>query len=132
MLHKMPTELWKIIFSGISTFYSIGDMNQLLPIAMTTIADDPDSKKSYNDDDVWTLSLSEFMIPPNEHETVNYSFHITDVVRQKCENFKNILSSMRKRTMLIHQYSYLVSYCLLNIDKQNMIAFDEGIHLVTQ
>ena len=34
------TELTKMIFGGIPAFYSIGDVNQLPPVAMKSIADD--------------------------------------------------------------------------------------------
>ena len=40
IFHDKRTELIKRIFGGISAFYSMGDVNQLPPIAMKAIADD--------------------------------------------------------------------------------------------
>ena len=40
IFHDKRTELIKRIFGGISAFYSMGDVNQLPPVAMKAIADD--------------------------------------------------------------------------------------------
>ena len=50
----------------------MGDVNQLSPVVMKSIADG-----------IGTFTLSKFMDPPNKSKTVNFKFHITDVVRQK-------------------------------------------------
>ena len=36
------------------------------------------------------------MNSPDSSETINYTFYMTGVIRQNDEEFKNILSSMRK------------------------------------
>ena len=77
----------------------MGEINQLQPISIQLIIDDLDPKKSYNTHGTGEITLSEFMNPTNEHVTINYSFHMTDVVMQKGEKFKEIISSMRKGTM---------------------------------
>ena len=77
------TELTKTIFGGIPTFYSMDDVNQLPPVAMKSIADDCNPKSPCSVDAIGTIAFSESMNPPNQSETVNYTFHMTDIVRQK-------------------------------------------------
>ena len=76
----------------------MGDVNQLSPVAMKSIADDFNLKTSCSTDSICKISLSEFINPPNELETVNFTFHLTNIVRQRVEVFKDILSSTRNRT----------------------------------
>ena len=66
----------------------MGDVNQLPPVAMNSIADDFNPNPSCSADAIGTIFFSEFMDPPNQSETVNFTFHMTDVVRQKDEEFK--------------------------------------------
>ena len=80
----------------------MGDINQLPPVFMKSIADD--SQITSNDaDGVGRYAFSDFMNPPNSSETINYTFHMNDVIRQNDEEFKNILSSMRKGTLTADQ-----------------------------
>ena len=65
----------------------MGDVNQLPPVAMKSIADDCNPKSSYSADAIETIAFSEFMDPPNQSETVNFTFHMTDVIRQKDKEF---------------------------------------------
>ena len=81
------TELIKSIFGGISAFYSIRDANQLPPVAIKSIADDCNLKSSCSADTIGTIAFSEFMNPPNQSETVNFTFHMTDIIRQKDKEF---------------------------------------------
>ena len=63
------------------------------------------------------------MNPPNELEIVNFKFHMTNVVRQKDENSKDTLSSMRIGTSKKEQYKFLISRCFSNIDKETRMYF---------
>ena len=124
------TELTKRIFGGIPAFYSMGDVNQLPPVAMKSIADDCLPKSSCSADAIGTIAFSEFMDPPNQSETVNFTFHMTDVVRQKDKDFKKVLSLMRTGTLNSDSCDYLINRSLSKIKKKRI--FDEAIHLVTQ
>ena len=61
---------------------------------MKSIINDSDPKTSCSTDSIGKTSISEFMNLPNELESVNFIFHMIDVVRKKDGNFKDILSSM--------------------------------------
>ena len=63
----------------------MGDVNQVLPLAMKSIADDSCSNSSCTADTIGEISFSAFMDPLNQLETFNFIFHMTDVVRQKDE-----------------------------------------------
>ena len=67
-------------YCGILAFYSMGDINQLLPVFMKLIVDDSQIS-SNNVDGVGKYAFSDFMNPPNSSETVNYTYHMTDVIR---------------------------------------------------
>ena len=82
------TELTNRIFGRIPAFHSMGDVNQLPPVAMKSIADDCNPKSPCSADAIGISTFSEFMDPLNQSETVNFTFHMTDVVRQKDEEFK--------------------------------------------
>ena len=74
ILHEKHTQLAKRILGGIPAFYSMGDVNQLPPVAMKSIADDSNPKSSFSSDAVGKIAFSEFMNPPNELETINFTF----------------------------------------------------------
>ena len=59
----------------------MGDDNQLPPVATKSIADDYNPKYPCSADAIRTIAFSEFMDPLNQSETVNFTFHMTDVVR---------------------------------------------------
>ena len=61
----------------------MGDVNQLPLIAMKAIADDSNPNTSCRDDGVGKTVLSEFTNPRNELKTINFTFHMTGVVRKK-------------------------------------------------
>ena len=81
ILHNKRIELTKIICGGIAAFYSLGDVNHLPPVSMKSIADKSNPNSSCSTDAIGKLAFSEFMDPPNELETINFTFHMTDVVR---------------------------------------------------
>ena len=72
------------------------------------------------------------MNPPDSSETINYTFHMTGVIRQNDEEFKNILSSMRKGTLITDQYTVLTNRYLSKLDNRILKIFDDAIHLVNQ
>ena len=72
------------------------------------------------------------MNPPDNSETINYTFHITDVIRQNDEEFKNILSSMRKGKLTTDQCTLLTNRSLSKLDNRSLNIFDDAIHLVNQ
>ena len=84
-------ELTKRIFGGIPAFYSMGDVNQLPPVAMNSITDGCNSKFACSADAIGTIAFYEFMDPPNQSETVNFIFHMTDVARQNDKGFKTFI-----------------------------------------
>ena len=61
----------------------MGDVNQSPHVAMKTITDDCNSNSSCSADSIG--KIIEFIDPPNQLETINFTFHMTDVVRQKDE-----------------------------------------------
>ena len=107
----------------------MGDVNQLSHVAMKWITDDCNPKSPCSADAIGTMDFSEFMDLPNQSETVYFIFHITNVVRQKDEEFINVLSSMRNETLKSDSYDYLINRSLSKIKKG---IFDENIHLVPQ
>ena len=86
-MHDKNTELTTRFFEGIPVFYSMGDTNQLPPVAMKSIANDSNTNSSCSAGAIGTIAFSEFMDTPNQSETVNFTFHMTDVVRQKDKEF---------------------------------------------
>ena len=66
----------------------MGDVNQLSPVTMKSIADDYNTKYPCSADPIGTIAFSEFMDPPKQSETVNFTFYTTDDVRQKDKEFK--------------------------------------------
>ena len=65
----------------------MGDINQLPPVFMKSIADN--SQISSNDaDGVGKYSFIDFMNPPDSSETINYTFHITDDIRKSTKNLR--------------------------------------------
>ena len=54
---------------------------------MKPIADD--SKIASNDaDGVGRYAFSDFMNPPNSSETINCTFHMNDIIKQKTKNLR--------------------------------------------
>ena len=132
MNHKLThPKLSTRIYGGIPAFYSMGDINQLPPVFMKSIADDSQIS-SNNADGIGKYAFSDFMNPPDSSETINYTFHMTDVIRQNDEEFKNILSSMRKGTLITDQCTMLTNRCLSKLDNSSLKIFDDAIHLVNQ
>ena len=80
MNHKLThPRSFSRIYGGISDFYSMGDINQLPPVFMKSIADD--SQIYSNDaDGVGRYSFSDFMNPLDTSETNNCIFHTTGVI----------------------------------------------------
>ena len=109
----------------------MGDINQLPPVAMKSIADDSNPNSTCSADAIGTIAFSEFMNPSNQSKTVNFIFHMTDVVRQKDEQFKNVLSQMRNGTLNSESCEYLIKRSLSRIENKK-VNFDQAIHLVTQ
>ena len=99
----------------------MSDVKQLPPLVMKSISDGSNPNTSV-----------EFMNPPNQLETVNFTFHMIDVIKQKDGNFKDILSFMRNGTLMIENCRYLINCCLSNIDKNKKIFFDKAIYLIPQ
>ena len=95
--------------------YSLGDVNQLPPVVMKSITDDSNPNSSCSTDAIGTIEFSEFMNPSNRSETINFTFHMTDVVRQKDEQFKNVLSLMRNGTLNSESCDYLINRSLSRI-----------------
>ena len=77
----------------------MGDVNHLPPVSMKSIADESNPNYPCSTDAIGKLAFSEFMDPPNELETINFTFHMADVVSKKDKQFKNILSLMRNGTL---------------------------------
>ena len=61
----------------------MGDINQPSFIAMKSITDKSNPNKSCSADAIGNIAFSEFMNTLYKIETVNFTFHMTDVVRQK-------------------------------------------------
>ena len=94
----------------------MSDVKQLPPSVMKSISNDSNLNTSVK-----------FMNPPNQLETVNFTFHMIDVVKQKDGNFKGI-----NGTLMIENCRYLFNCCLSNIDKNKNNFFDNTIHLIPQ
>ena len=68
----------------------MGGVNLLPPVAKKSIADHCNPRSTCSADAMGTLVFSEFMDPPNQSKTVDFTFHMTDVVRQKDKEFKKM------------------------------------------
>ena len=68
----------------------MNDVNQVPPVENKSIPGDSNPKTSCSADDVGEIDISEFMNPPNEHEIVNFVFHMIDVVMEQDNYFKVI------------------------------------------
>ena len=87
----------------------MGDVNQVLPLAMKSIADDSSSNSSCTADTIGEIAFSAFMDPPNQLETFNFIFHMTDVVSHEDQQFKHILSLMRYGTLTNEKCEFLIN-----------------------
>ena len=96
--------------------YSLGDVNQLPPVVMKSITDDSNPNSSYSSDTIRKITFSEIMDPPNELETINFTFHMADVVSQKDKKFKNILFLMRNGTLTNEKYEFLINRFLSKVN----------------
>ena len=72
-------------------------------------------------DAIGTIAFSEFMNPSNQFRTINFTFYMTDVVRQKDEQFKNVLSLMRNGTLNSKSCDYLINRFLSRIKNKKLI-----------
>ena len=88
---------------------------------MKSIADESNPKSTSSADAIGKIAFSEFMNPPNQSETVNFTFHMTDVVRQKDEQFKKVLSLMRTGTLNSDSCDYLIKRSLSRIKNKKLI-----------
>ena len=88
--HKLThPKLSTMIYGGIPAFYSMGDINQFPPVFMKSIADVSHISLN-NADGVGRYVFIDFMNLLNSSETINYTFHMTDVIRQNDKEFKNM------------------------------------------
>ena len=62
----------------------MGDINQLPSVFMKSIADDSQIS-SKNTDFVGKYAFSDFMNSPDSSKAINYTFHLTNVIRQNDE-----------------------------------------------
>ena len=132
MNHKLThPKLSTRIYGGIPAFYSMGDINQLPPVFMKSIANNSQIS-SNNTDGVGRYAFSDFMHPSDSSNTIKYTFYMPDVIRQNDEEFKNILSSIRMGTLITDQCTLflLTNRCLSKLDNRNLKIFDDAIHLV--
>ena len=67
---------------------------------MQLIVDNTNPNTSCTADGIEKSSSYEFMNPYNQLETINFTFPMNDVVKQKDEKCKNILSLMRNGTLM--------------------------------
>ena len=58
----------------------MGGVNQLPHVAMKSIADYSNLNSSCSSGATGKIAFSEFMDPPNQLETINFTFRMTDVV----------------------------------------------------
>ena len=106
----------------------MGDVNQLSHVGMKSITDDCTLKSPCSADAIGIIDFYEFMDLPNQSETVNFIFHMTNVVRQKGEEFINVLSSMRNETLKSDRYDYLINRSLSKIKKVFLIRISILFH----
>ena len=118
---------WTFILGLVQTY-----VNQLPPVAMKSVANYSNPNSSCSSDAIGKIAFSKFMDPPNELETFNFTFLMTDAVRQKDEQFKNILSLTRNWTLTNEKCIFLINHFLSKVNKKNKYVFNEAIHLVTQ
>ena len=111
---------------------SLIDVNQLPHVAMKLITDDSNPNFSCSSDAIGKISFSELIDPSNQLKTVNFICYMTDVVRQKDEQFKNILSLMINGTSTNKKCKFVINRFLSKVNKNNKFIFNEAIHLVTQ
>ena len=69
----------------------MSDVDQLPPVAMKSIVNDSNPNSSCSADTTSKIAFSKFIYPHNQLESINFILHMTDVVRKKDEQFKNIL-----------------------------------------
>ena len=77
----------------------MGDVNQLPPVAMKSIANDSNFNYSCSANTIRKIAFFEFMDRHKHLKTITFTFHMTDVVRQKDEQFKHIVTLMRDETL---------------------------------
>ena len=111
LFYDKHIELTKDIFGVVLAFYYICDVKQVPPVSMESIADDSNPNSLCNADAIGKIAFSKFTDPPNQH-------HMTDVVRQKNEQFKNILSLMRKGILTNEKCEFLINRFLSKINKK--------------
>ena len=108
-MHGKHTELSKRFFCKISHFYSMGNTIQLPPVTMISMANDFDPNTLCSADGIRKISFFEYINPPNEYEIVTFTFHMTNVVKQKDGIFKDTLFSIRNKILTNEQYHFLIN-----------------------
>ena len=61
----------------------MGDVYQLPPVAIKSISDDSNPNASCSSDAIGKITFYEFIDQPNQLETIDFIFRMTDVVRKK-------------------------------------------------
>ena len=123
IFHDKRTELTKIMFGVIPVFNSMGDVKQLPPVAIKSIADESNPNSLCSSGATGKIVFPEFMDPPNQFETINFTFRMTDVVRQKDDQFKKILSLMRNGTLTNEKCKFLINRFLSKVNEKNKYMF---------
>ena len=90
---------------------------------LKSIADDSNPISLCRFDTITKFSFSEFIHPPNQLETIKFIFHMIDVVKQKNEQFKNILSLMRNGTSTNEKCEFLINRFLSKVNKKKKTCF---------
>ena len=90
---------------------------------MKLITDDSNPNFSCSSDAIGKISFSELIDPSNQLKTVNFIFYMTDVVRQKDEQYENILSLMRNVTLKNEKFEFLINRFLFKVNKNNKYIF---------
>ena len=60
---------------------------------------------------------------PNQLETINFTLHMTDAVREKDGQFKDIVFLMIDESLTNEKYKILINHFLSEINKKNRYIF---------
>ncbi len=125
---NLDEEVHKRQWGGIPSSYSLGDTNQLAPMAKRASYDHRQTKAGV--DRQGKIALHYFLHTTEPTELMATNVFMDDVVRQTDTRFKDLLQNMRQGQMNDNDINLIVGSVLENMTREEKQLFQsEGLHL---
>ena len=126
---NLDEEVHRCQWGGIPFCYSLGDTNQLAPVAKRASYDHRQPKPGAHR--LGKIAFFNFLHTTDPHESMATIVFMDDVVRQTDTRFKDLLQNMRQDRMNDDDINLIVGRVLENMTTEEKWNFQlEGLHLV--